>query len=105
MSAWQGWIAAGVGVMLSGASAQAGLIYYDGQSASSTYVNTTYDPQGLNYTMANGTKTLQTSGGKRVTPGTGIPSGKDTFDVALGAGGPWDQAGFYDAGTGTMGGA
>ena len=101
MNVWQRGVAAGIGVMLLGSSVRAGLIYYDGQSASSTYANTTYDFHGLNYTMANGIRALQTSGGKRVTSGTGA---RDTLDLALAAGGPWDQAGFYDAGTGTVGG-
>lgn len=104
MRASQGRTAACVCMVLLGTSTWAGLIYYDGQTASSTYVNTAYDSQGLNLTMANGTKALLTSGGKRVTPGTGNPGGRDAFDLALAAGGPWAQAGLYDAGTGTVGG-
>lgn len=81
--------------------AQAGLIYYDEQSSTNSYVNTSFDSHGLAFATANGTKSILSSGGKRVTRGDGS---KDTFDLSLFSGGAWDRAGLYDAGSGTVGG-
>lgn len=81
----------------------AATIWYDGQTAGGTYVNTTYDAAGLTYTMANG-QTLRVTGGKRTTPGNGDPGGNDYFGLNPTAGDVWDTAGLYDTGTGTIGG-
>ncbi|HRU71288.1 MAG TPA: hypothetical protein P5111_09415, partial [Kiritimatiellia bacterium] len=76
--------------------------WYDGQSWFSTYVNTTFDRNGLSYTMANGGQ-MPVSGGKRVTPGTG-ESGADILPLNPTAGSVWDQVGLYDSVSGLIGG-
>lgn len=90
-------------LLCAAATASADLIWYDGQGADSTYVNTTYDAGGLAYTLANG-KALTVSGGKRTTSGAGDPSGNDYFGLNPTSGDAWDMAGLYDAGTDTIGG-
>ncbi len=101
-----GWrrVAAAGAVLGLVAQAEAGLLHYEGQTASATYVNTAYNAKGLHYTYANGKGTMLTTGGKRTTPGSGDPAGCDYFDLSPAAGGAWDLAGLYDAGSGTIGG-
>lgn len=55
-------------------------LWYDGQKAGGTYVNTSHDANGLTHTMANG-QPLPVAGGKRVTPGTG-DAGTDTLPLS-----------------------
>jgi hypothetical protein len=83
---------------------QATVIYYDGQTADSDYIQTAYHPDGLIYTLAN-SQTLPVTGGKRVTNGMGDGgNGNDYLALSLAAGDAWDQAGLLDAGSGTVGG-
>ena len=82
---------------------QAGLIYYDGQDAGSSFVNTAYDASGMTYTMAN-SSALAVTGGRRVVNGGGDPAQNDYFSLPLASSDNWDNAGLLDTGSGSVGG-
>lgn len=82
---------------------QAGLVYYDGQDAGSTFVNTAYNATGMTYTMAN-SSALAVTGGRRVVNGGGDPGQNDYFALSLAPGDNWDASGLLDTGSGSVGG-
>ena len=83
---------------------QAGLIFYDGQDAGSSFVNTAYDPAGMTYTMAN-SSVLPVTGGRRIVNGGGdILNQNDYHSLSLAPADNWDNAGLLDAGSGSVGG-
>lgn len=90
-------------LILFATGAHASVLFYDSQSASSVYNNTSYNASGLTYTMAN-SQALPVNDGKRVTNGLGDSGGNDYFSLTLSAGDAWDQAGLYDSGSQTVGG-
>lgn len=90
-------------LILFATGAHASVLFYDSQSASSVYNNTSYSPSGLTYTMAN-SQALPVNDGKRVSNGLGDTGGNDYFSLTLTTGGAWDQAGLYDSGSQTVGG-
>ncbi len=90
--------------LLAALRAQADLLYYDGQTAESAYVNTTHATQSLRYTYAGGRRTMPVSGGKRVAYGAGDPTGNDYLDLNPTAGSVWGTASLFDAASGKIGG-
>ena len=80
------------------------LLYYDGQESGSVYSNTSYSAKGMNYTYPNGMYTMSVTGGRRLADGSGAATGDDVFDLNPSSGDSWDQAGLFDAASGTIGG-
>jgi len=93
-----------IGSLLSVYTGDAGLLYYDGQTVDSSYSNTLYAAKGLQYTYANGKRSMLVSGGKRVAQGAGDAGGNDYFNLNPAPGSSWDQAGLFDSASGTIGG-